>query len=52
MQVHFDTIEQAFAMEEDKFNRLLLRSERSSILHYAMKSLAYTMISLRHFCQR
>ena len=36
---------------EDKFKRLLLRFERISELHYALKSLAYTMINLRHFCQ-
>lgn len=36
---------------EDKFKRLLLRFERISGLHYALKSLAYNMINLRHFCQ-
>jgi tmRNA-binding protein len=36
---------------EDKFKRLLLRFERISKLHYALKTLAYTMINLRHFCQ-
>ena len=36
---------------EDKFRRLLLRLERLSPLHYAFKTLAYTMINLRHFCQ-
>jgi len=46
----FFTIERVFAWE-DKFRRLLLRFERSSRLHYALKSLAYTMINLRHFCQ-
>jgi len=46
----FRTIERVFAWE-DKFKRLLLRFERISGLHYAMKSLAYTMINLRHFCQ-
>ena len=46
----FRTIERIFAWE-DKFKRLLLRFERISELHYALKSLAYTMINLRHFCQ-
>ncbi|MGR3279863.1 hypothetical protein ACSYAD_32945 [Acaryochloris marina NIES-2412] len=49
-QERFNTIERVFAWE-DKFKRLLLRSERISGLHYALKSLAYTMINLRHFCQ-
>ena len=47
----FRTIERVFAWE-DKFRRLLLRFERISTLHYAFKSLAYTMINLRHFCRR
>jgi len=47
----FRTIERVFAWE-DKFKRLLLRFEHISDLHYAFKSLAYTMINLRHFCQR
>ena len=47
----FRTIERVFAWE-DKFRRLLLRFERISALHYAFKSLAYTMINLRHFCRR
>lgn len=47
----FDTIERVFAWE-DKFKRLLLRFEHISDLHYAFKTLAYTMINLRHFCQR
>jgi hypothetical protein len=47
----FDTIERVFAWE-DKFKRLLLRFEHISGLHYAFKTLAYTMINLRHFCQR
>ena len=47
----FFTIERVFAWE-DKFRRLLLRFERISKLHYAFKSLAYTMINLRHFCTR
>jgi len=46
----FRTIERVFAWE-DKFKRLLLRFERISRLHYALKTLAYTMINLRHFCQ-
>jgi hypothetical protein len=46
----FFTIERVFAWE-DKFKRLLLRFERRSELHYALKSLAYAMINLRHFCQ-
>ena len=50
-QERFDSIERVFAWE-DKFKRLLLRFERISELHYALKSLAYTMINLRHFCQR
>lgn len=48
-QERFHTIERVFAWE-DKFRRLLLRFERISELHYALKSLAYTMINLRHFC--
>jgi len=46
----FQTIERVFAWE-DKFKRLLMRFERLSKLHYALKTLAYTMINLRHFCQ-
>jgi hypothetical protein len=45
----FRTIERAFAWE-DKFKRLLLRFEFHSINHYAMKTIAYSMINLRHFC--
>lgn len=45
----FRTIERVFAWE-DKFRRLLLRFERISGLHYAFKTLAYTMINLRHYC--
>ncbi|PZD70838.1 hypothetical protein C1752_08980 [Acaryochloris thomasi RCC1774] len=48
-QERFFTIERVFGWE-DKFKRLLLRFERISQLHYALKSLAYTMINLRHFC--
>ncbi|MGO9673007.1 MAG: transposase [Methylocella sp.] len=46
----FNTIERVFGWE-DKFRRLLLRFDRLSQLHYAFKSLAYTMINIRHFCQ-
>jgi Transposase DDE domain len=46
----FQTIERVFAWE-DKFRRLLLRFDRLSQLHYAFKTLAYTMINLRHYCQ-
>jgi transposase len=46
----FQTIERVFAWE-DKFRRLLLRFDRISRLHYAFKTLAYTMINLRHYCQ-
>lgn len=45
----FRTIERIFAWE-DKFKRLLLRFELHSINHYAMKTIAYSMINLRHFC--
>ena len=45
----FCTIERVFAWE-DKFRRLLLRFDRLSQLHYAFKTLAYTMINLRHYC--
>ena len=45
----FKTIERVFAWE-DKFKRLLLRFEFHSINHYAMKTIAYSMINLRHFC--
>ena len=48
-QERFNTIERVFGWE-DKFRRLLLRFERISQLHYAFKSLAYSMINLRHFC--
>ncbi|WP_244144542.1 transposase [Paraburkholderia hospita] len=43
------TIERVFAWE-GKFRRLLLRFERISQLHYALKTLAYTMINLLHYC--
>jgi hypothetical protein len=45
----FNTIERVFGWE-DKFCRLLLRFERLRQLHYAFKSLAYSMINLRHCC--
>jgi hypothetical protein len=48
-QERFNTIERVFGWE-DKFRHLLLRFERISQLHYAFKTLAYTMINLRHFC--
>ena len=44
----FRTIERVFAWE-DKFRRLLVRFERISHVHYAFKTLAYTMINLRHY---
>jgi hypothetical protein len=47
----FRTIERVFAWE-DKFKRLLLRFETISDVHYSFKTLAYSMINLRHFCQR
>ena len=46
----FRTIERVFAWE-DKFRRLLLRFERISDVHYALKTLAYTVINLRHYCR-
>jgi Transposase DDE domain len=48
-QERFNTVERVFGWE-DKFHRLLLRFERLSHLHYAVKSLACAMINLRHFC--
>jgi hypothetical protein len=50
LKERFRTIERVFAWE-DKFRRLLLRFERISALRYALKTLAYTMINLRHFCR-
>ncbi|MBD1847599.1 hypothetical protein H6F89_30205 [Cyanobacteria bacterium FACHB-63] len=44
-QEGFRTIEHVFAWE-DKLRCLLLRFERISSLHYALKTLAYTMINL------
>ena len=46
----FRTIERLFAWE-DKFRRLLLRFEHLSPVHYAFKTLAYTLINLRHYCR-
>ncbi|MDE1465954.1 transposase [Spartinivicinus poritis] len=45
----FFTIERVFGWE-DKFKRLLIRFEHLSHQHYALKTIAYTMINLRHFC--
>lgn len=45
----FYTIERVFGWE-DKFKRLLIRFERISDLHYAFKTLAYSLINLRNFC--
>ena len=47
----FQTIERVFAWE-DKFKRLLMRFERYSQNHYGLKTIAYTMINLRHFVSR
>jgi len=46
----FSTIERVFAWE-DKFRHLLLRFDRISKVHHAFKTLACTMINLRHFCR-
>ena len=46
----FYTIERVFAWE-DKFRRLLLRFDRLSQVHHAFKTLAYTLINLRHCCR-
>lgn len=46
----FRTIERVFAWE-DKFKRLLMRFEFISEIHYGLKTLAYTLINLRHFCK-
>ncbi|WP_429568953.1 transposase [Paraburkholderia sp. JPY419] len=46
----FSTIERVFAWE-DTFRRLLLRFERISDVHYALKTLAYTMINLQVLCR-
>jgi len=34
-----------------KFRRLLLQFERISQVHYTLKTLAYSMINLRHHCR-
>ena len=47
----FKTIERVFAWE-DKFKRLIVRFERLSHVHYAMKILAFSLINLRHFTKR
>jgi len=44
-----ERVERTFAWE-DKFKRLLLRFESIQQRHYGMKSMAYTLINLRHFC--
>jgi len=44
----FRTIERALPGRVSR--RLLLRFERVSGMHYASKTLAYTMINLRHYC--
>ena len=46
----FRTIERVFAWE-DKFRRVIVRFETIADVHYAFKTLAYTMINLRHFCR-
>jgi hypothetical protein len=46
----FQTIAHEFAWE-DKFFLLMHRLERLSNLHYALKTMAYTMINPRHFCR-
>jgi hypothetical protein len=50
VEERFNTIGRLFGWE-DKFRRLLLRFDRLSQLHHAFKTLAYTMINLRHFCR-
>jgi len=45
----FSTIERVFAWE-DKSRHLLNRFERISQLHYEFKTIAYTMVNLRNFC--
>ena len=49
LEERFNTIERVFGWE-DKFCRSLQRFDRLSQLHYAFKTLAYTLINLRHFC--
>ncbi len=46
----FNTIERVFAWE-DKFGHLLVLFERISRLHYAFKTLAYSLINLGHCCK-
>jgi hypothetical protein len=46
----FRTIERVFAWEA-KFRRLLLRFERISQVHYVFKTIAYTLVDLRHYCR-
>lgn len=46
----FNTVERLFGWEH-KFRRLLLWFDRLSKLHYAFRTLAYTMVNLRHFCR-
>ena len=50
LKERFRTIERIFAWE-DKFRRVVLRYEILAAVHYAFKTLAYTMINLRHFCR-
>lgn len=45
----FRTIKRVFAWE-GKFKRFLSRFKIKSIDHYAMKTIAYSMINLRHLC--
>ena len=47
----FETIERVFGWE-DKFKRLIVRFERLSHLHYALKYLAFALINLRHFSKK
>ena len=46
----FQVIERTFAWE-DKFKRLLIRFERVNQLFDGFKTIAHTLINLRHFCQ-
>jgi hypothetical protein len=46
----FRTIKREFAWE-DKFRWLRMRFARIRAVHSALKTLAYTMIDLRHFCR-
>jgi hypothetical protein len=38
-------------LDDFQVRRLLLRFERISDVHYALKTLAYSMINLRHYCR-